>query len=119
MKKKLLFIFRQTPHGGAIAQEALDVLLMASTYRKEINLVFLDDGVFQLTKQQDTSKIALKNFTSAYAALTLYDINQIHIAADALAERNLTVSDLMLPVTVLTRLQIAQLMQNHDLILNF
>jgi len=113
MNKKILFVFRQPPIGSAKAQEALDILLMASTRQHSISVVFIGDGVWQLKTQQ------AKNFTAAYKALPLYDVTQIYVDQLALQERCLTQSDLTLTVTLLDNKAIAKLMQQHDVIFNF
>lgn len=114
----MLFILRQSPHDTVYAQETLDILLMASTYNHAITLLFLDDGVFQLKTQQDTKEINIKNFTTAYKALSLYDIDNIYVAETALAERQLTASDLIPTISILTHQEIIELMSKYDIIFN-
>lgn len=117
--KKILFVNRQAPHGTSTGQEALDILLMASALNQTINLVFLDDGVWQLKTQQNTHDIQQKNFTDAFKALPLYGIETIYVEQESLAARNLTAADMLLPVTICNAAEIAQLMTEHEVIFNF
>ena len=57
-------------------------------------MVFADDGVFQLTKDQDTDGIGMKNFSKTYTALGDYDIKKIYVEKESLEERGLSVDDL-------------------------
>ena len=57
-------------------------------------MVFADDGVFQLTKNQETDGIGMKNFSKTYSALGDYDIKKIYVEKESLEERGLSVTDL-------------------------
>jgi tRNA 2-thiouridine synthesizing protein C len=120
MTKKILFVFRQLPQGSAKAQEALDILLMASTQQHIISVVFIDDGVWQL-KTQQAEMIASKgkNFTAAYKALPLYDVTQIFVDKTSLQQRQLQPTELTTAATILDAPEIAALMQQQDIIYNF
>lgn len=116
--KKILFVIRQAPHGNTLAQEALDILLMASSFEHEISLLFLEDGVFGLCQQQDTTSLGIQNFTSAYKALALYDIQHIYLAEQDMNMRGLALEDLMISPLVVNEQTIQSIMQQHDIIFN-
>ena len=61
--KKFLYINRRAPHGTVYAHEALEVVLIGAAFEQDVSLAFIDDGVFQLKKDQDTSEINTKNFS--------------------------------------------------------
>lgn len=117
--KSFLIIQRRPPYGSGFAKEALDVALMASAFEQPISLVFIDDGVWQLTSQQDTQAIALKNFSATFKALELYDIKQIYVETESLQQRGLKLEDLIIPVSGLTSEQLGVIIQQHDVILSF
>jgi tRNA 2-thiouridine synthesizing protein C len=117
--KKVLFINRHAPHGDSCAQEALDVLLMASTFAQHLTVLFLDEGVWQLKAQQDTQLLGTKNFSATYKALSLYDIEKVYAEKESLETRRLTGSDLIIPVSLLNAREVADLMARQDSILSF
>lgn len=117
--KKILFLFKQAPHGTSHAPEELDMLLMASTFALDISVLFLADGVLQLKSQQNTQAIDNKNFSATFKALNLYDIEKIYVAQDAVQKYSLNVTDLVIPVTLLTNTQVAEIMQLQDTIVSF
>lgn len=119
MRKKILFINRQSPYGDCYAQEALDALLMASTFDQDTSVLFLDDGVLQLKAQQNPTPINNKHFSKAFQALPLYGIENIYVDTESLKVRGLQIKDLLLSVTLLNTTEIRQLMSNQDVILNF
>jgi len=72
--KKFLYVNRKAPHGTIYAQESLEVVLIAAAFEQDVALAFIDDGVYQLMQNQDTSSLGSKNFTPTYRALGDYDV---------------------------------------------
>ena len=92
--KKFCYMNRKAPYGTIYALESLEVVLIAAAFDQDISLVFADDGVFQLTKNQDTEGIGMKNFSKTYTALGDYDIKKVYVEKESLEERGLTADDL-------------------------
>jgi len=93
--KKFMFVNRKAPYGSVYALESLEVVLISAAFDQEVSLAFLDDGVYQITKGQDTTGISQKNFSNAFKALGDYDINKLYVEEESLTERGLTQDDLM------------------------
>ena len=85
---------RKAPYGTIYALESLEVVLITAAFDQDISVVFADDGVYQLSKDQDTDGIGMKNFSKTYSALGDYDIKKIYVEKESLDERGLTVEDL-------------------------
>ncbi len=118
-QKKILFINRQAPYGTALAQEALDILLMASTFNQEISVAFIDDGILQIKKGQTPDHILAKNFSLAFKALPLYEIQNVYVEEESLASSGLKTEDLLIPVAVKNSAELANIIQQQDIIFNF
>ena len=82
---------------------SLEVVLITAAFDQDVSLVFLDDGVYQLVKGQDTKGIEIKNFSPTYRALEGYDVEKLYVERESLEARGLTEDDLMVDVEVLTR----------------
>lgn len=93
--KKFMYVNRKAPYGTVYALEALEVVLIAAAFEQDISLAFIDDGVYQITKGQNTDGISIKNFSATYKALGDYDINKIYVEKESLDDRGLTADDLM------------------------
>lgn len=117
--KKFLYVNRKAPYGTIYALESLEVVLIAAAFDQDVSMAFLDDGVYQLKKGQDTKGAGMKNFSPTYRALEGYDVEKLYVEAESLAERGLTEDDLLVPVEVLNRAQMAELMDTQDVILSF
>ena len=92
--KKFCYINRKAPYGTIYALESLEVVLIAAAFDQDISLVFADDGVYQLTKNQDTDGIGMKNFSKTYTALGDYDIKKVYVEKESLEERGLSTDDI-------------------------
>ncbi len=117
--KKFMFVNRKAPYGTIYALESLEVVLIAATFDQDCSLVFMDDGVYQLVKGQDSKRIGIKNFSPTYRALDDYDINKLYVERESLQSRGLTEDDLMVPVAVLDGAGLAELMAAQDVVLSF
>jgi tRNA 2-thiouridine synthesizing protein C len=117
--KKFLYVNRKAPYGTIYALESLEVVLIAAAFDQDVSMVFLDDGVYQLKKGQETQGIGMKNFSPTYRALEGYDVEKLYVEAESLAERGLTEDDLLVPVEVVNRQEMAELMASQDVVLSF
>ncbi|MAT64719.1 MAG: sulfurtransferase complex subunit TusC [Gammaproteobacteria bacterium] len=92
--KKFMYVNRKAPYGTIYALESLEVVLIGAAFDQDVSLAFLDDGVYQLTKGQDTKDIGMKNFSPIYKVLGDYDINKLYVEKESLEARGLTLDDL-------------------------
>lgn len=93
--KKFMFLNRRAPYGTIYAWESLEVVLIAAAFEQEVSLMFVDDGVFELTKGQDTSGIGMKNFSPTYRTLGDYEVRHMYVDKASLEARGLTADDLI------------------------
>jgi tRNA 2-thiouridine synthesizing protein C len=131
--KKMMYVNRKAPYGTIYAWESLEVVLIGAAFEQDVSLAFLDDGVYQLTKGQDTSGIGMKNFSPTYTALGDYEINKIYVEKESLEERGLTLDDLQHlvwedededyaekdSIRLVTRAELAEVLADQDVLFNF
>lgn len=131
--KKFMYLNRRAPYGTIYAWESLEVVLIGAAFDQDVSLAFLDDGVYQLVKGQDTSEVDMKNFSPTYQALGDYDVTKLYVEKESLEERGLSVEDLM-PLTyededddwaekdsirLLSRAELADIMEEQDILFSF
>ncbi len=92
--KKFLYLNRKAPYGTIYAWESLEVVLIGAAFDQDVSLAFVDDGVYQLIKDQDTKGIGMKNFSPTYTALGDYEVKKVFVEKESLEERGLTLDDL-------------------------
>jgi tRNA 2-thiouridine synthesizing protein C len=117
--KKFMFVNRKAPYGTVYALEGLEVVLIAAAFDQDVAMVFLDDGVYELVKGQNTKAIEVKNFSPTYRALEGYDIEKLYVERESLEARGLTDANLVVPVDVLDSAQLSALMAEQDVVISF
>ena len=131
--KKFLYVNRRAPHGTNYAQEGLEVALVGAAFDQNVMMAYIDDGVFQLKRGQDTGDIGTKNFSATFGALGDYDIQKMYVERESLAVRGITEDDLMPLVYededddwaekpmihVVSSDELAGIIQDADVVLNF
>lgn len=91
MKYKLAILFTQPPFGSATSREGLDALLAASAFcqEEEILILFLNDGVFNLLKNQQPAEILQKDHIATFKLIELYDLTACFVCQESVAARKL------------------------------
>ena len=117
--KKVMFVNRKAPYGTIYALESLEVVLITATFDQDVSLVFLDDGVYELLKGQDTKAIGIKNHSKTYRALDGYDVEKLYVERESLEARGLSEEQLLVDVEVLSSAQMGELMAGQDVVLSF
>jgi tRNA 2-thiouridine synthesizing protein C len=133
VKKKFLYVNRKAPYGTIYALESLEVVLISAAFEQDVSLAFLDDGVYQLMKKQDTAGIGMKNFSPTYRALGDFEVTKLYVEKESLDERGLQPADLMEisyededddyaekpSVRIVSRAELTEIMAQQDVLLNF
>ena len=117
--RKFMYVNRRAPYGTIYALESLEVVLIAAAFEQDVSLVFMDDGVYQIKKGQNTEGIGVKNFSPTYRALEGYDVEKLYVEKESLESRGMSTDDLVVPVQVLDKNQLAALMEEQEVILSF
>jgi tRNA 2-thiouridine synthesizing protein C len=131
--KKFLYVNRKAPYGTVYALESLEVVLIGAAFEQDVQLLFMDDGVFQIAKGQDTAECEMKNFSPTYSALGDYEVTKMYVDKQSLEERGLTIDDLIPlvwededddyaekdSIILVNRDEIAALMEEQDVVLSF
>jgi len=131
--KKFFYVNRKAPYGTIFAQEALEVVLIGAAFDQDVSLGFLDDGVFQLLKGQNTKALGVKNFSPTFRALGDYEVTRLYVERESLTERGLTEDDLEAityededddwaekpSIRIVSRAEMADVMADQDVVLSF
>lgn len=120
--KKFLYVNRKAPYGTVYALESLEVVLIGAAFDQDVSLAFIDDGVYQLKKNQQTSVTSgagMKDFSKTYRALEGYDVEKLYVDKKSMAERGLSIDDLLVDVEVLDDAQMAEMMEQQDVVFSF
>ena len=131
--KKFMYINRKAPYGTVYALESLEVVLIGAAFDQDVSLAFIGDGVYQLTKGQNTDAIGQKNFSPTFGALGDFEVNKIFIEKESLEERGLSLDDLQHlvwedededyaekdSIRLVSRTELADVLDEQDIVLSF
>lgn len=131
--KKFMYVNRRAPYGTVYALETLEVVLIGAAFDQDVSVAFLDDGVFQIVKGQDTTQIGMKNFSPTFRALGDYEVSKLYVEKESLEERGLTPDDLLEityededddwaekpSIRIVDRSELTEIMAAQDVILSF
>ncbi|MEW8014219.1 MAG: sulfurtransferase complex subunit TusC [Candidatus Sedimenticola endophacoides] len=131
--KKFMYLNRRAPYGTIYAWESLEVVLVGAAFEQDVSLAFVDDGVYQIVKGQDTGEVDMKNFSPTYSALGDYEVTKLYVEKESLEERGLTLDDLMNltwedededwaekdSIRLVSREELAKVMEGQDVVFSF
>lgn len=107
------------PPNHSLARSALDTALALAAFDMPVTLLLLGDAVLQLLPGQDCSDLGVRNLGKLLGSLPLYDINCIHVDAEAVARYGLDSSALPDMARLADRAEQQALFVTHSHILGF
>jgi len=91
MPRKILLIVKSSPYGSVRAAEGFRIATAMIAMDMLPQLLFIDDGVYCLLKNQKPDVVGLNSL--AERLKTLADLVGLHAASDSMVKRNLRNSD--------------------------
>lgn len=116
--KRFMFVNRKAPYGTVYALESLETVLISAAFDQDVSVVFVDDGVYQLKKGQDTTGINMKNFSPTFRALEGYDVEKLYVEKESLEARGLSEDDLVVDVEILNSEELSKIMAAQDVVIS-
>jgi tRNA 2-thiouridine synthesizing protein C len=118
MTKRILFLLRQSPYATSHAVEALESILVAGVFEQDVSVLFKDDGVWQLVKEQDGRQLGARTVAKVAQSLPEYDVDKLLVCETSMTERGLSLDDLVLPAVSIPLSDQAALFAAHDAVVN-
>lgn len=99
-----------------IDSELFDQMLTMAAFDQAITVLFIDDGVYRLTREMD-APVSTTEPSGLLELLAFYDIESIWVEEESLVQRNMNLDDARLSVRTMLREDVAGLLGRHDVIL--
>ena len=127
--KNFMFVNRKAPYGTIYALEVLEAVLISAAFEQNANIVFMDDGVFQIKKGQNPKAVNMKNFSPTYRIIEeekndaeedddMDMVWRIIVEKESMEARGLTPDDFVVEVEVLDAAALGQLMDTQDVVIS-
>jgi tRNA 2-thiouridine synthesizing protein C len=110
---------RKAPYGSVYTAEGFRTIMGIAVFEMELSVVFMDDGVFALLKEQNPEQLDMKPLGDGFPMLRDFDVEKFYVHDESLAERGLTPDDLVMETEVVDGTQIAAILENAGTVLPF
>jgi tRNA 2-thiouridine synthesizing protein C len=115
----LAIINSKAPYSSSQGKDALDIALIFGSFEQKVSLFFQGDGVYQLIAGQDGSLVSIKDYLKTFSAFEFYDIEDIFVCQQSLANRQLEAQFHISGVNVLSSIEFGQAINSHKHVLRF
>ena len=119
MGNSVAIVMRKAPYGSVYTAEGFRTIMGIAVFEMDISVVFMDDGVFTLLKDQDPAQFDMKPLGDGFPMLKDFDVEKFFVHDESLAERGLTVDDLVMEADVVSGAQIAKILESAGTVLPF
>lgn len=115
----ILVILSKTPHGSASAKDGLDFAMSATGFGHDVDVVFIDDGVFQLMAPIDSAPAyQTKQPFKIAKSLSFFDIDNVYVCEQSLAKRMIDKETISSEYTVIEAHDIRGMIESHKFVVN-
>jgi len=115
----LAIINSKAPYSCTYGKDALDIALIFGSFEQKVSLFFQGDGVYQLIDKQEGSLLSIKDYLKTFSAFEFYDIEDIYVCQQSLANRQLNEDFHISDVIVLPSIEFGDALNRHKHILRF
>ncbi|TQV86499.1 sulfurtransferase complex subunit TusC [Aliikangiella coralliicola] len=88
-------IIKSPPFSAIDGKEGIDLALVCAAFDQQVNLIFVEQGIFHLIKSQDSNCIDDKLHDKQLNAIEFYDIDKIYVESESLEKFHLTEKHLL------------------------
>jgi tRNA 2-thiouridine synthesizing protein C len=119
MMKKVAILMRRAPYGSVYTAEGFRSAMGIGVFEMDAILLFVDDGVYALVKDQDPKKLDMKPLGDGFPMLSEFGVNGFYVHQSSLEARGLSVDDLVMDVELVDSARLAELLAEYNSILPF
>ena len=116
---KAAVMMRKAPYGSVYTAEGFRSVMGIGVFEMDVILVFADDGVYALLKNQDPAKLDMKPLGDGFPMLPDFGVNGFYVHQPSLEERGLCPDDLVMDVQLVDNAGLAQLLAEYGTVLPF
>ena len=119
MGNSVAIVMRKAPYGSVYTAEGFRTIMGIAVFEMDLSVVFMDDGVFALLKDQNPAQFDMKPLGDGFPMLRDFDVEKFYVHDVSLAERGLTLDDLVLEAELVDGAQIAAILETAGTVLPF
>jgi tRNA 2-thiouridine synthesizing protein C len=117
--EKVIVMLRKAPYGSVYSAEAFRTIMGIAVFEMDICVMFIDDGVYALVKDQNPAKLDMKPLGDGFPMLKDFDVNRFVVHQKSLEERGISANDLVLDAEIVNNEQFSQIIEEYGRVLPF
>ncbi len=102
-------VIRETALTSAHFKESIDLALVCAAFDQKVNLIFVDNGVYNLITKQNYHPLGDKNHLDILKGLEFYDIENVYVEQESIEIRKISKHKLIESCEVLSTNEIKML----------
>lgn len=119
MSDKVAILMRKAPYGSVYTAEGFRTIMGVAVFELDVSVVFADDGVYALVKDQSPDKLDMKPLGDGFAMLEDFGVSKFYVHDNSLLERGLSADDLVVPAQVVSSADVAEILEENGKVLPF
>ncbi len=119
MGNTIAVLMRKAPYGSVYTAEGFRSLMGIGVFEMDIRVLFVDDGVYTLVKNQNPAALDMKPLGDGFPTLKDFGVTRFYVHAPSLAERGLGPHDLVMDVELVDDAGAAGVLEDAGLVLPF
>jgi tRNA 2-thiouridine synthesizing protein C len=116
---KVAILMRKAPYGSVYSAEGLRSAMGIGVFEMDAILLFVDDGVYAIVKDQDPEKLDMKPLGDGFPMLEEFGVAGFYVHQPSLEARGLSTDDLTLDVELIDSPRLAELLAEYSPVLPF
>lgn len=116
---KVAVLMRKAPYGSVYTAEGFRSVMGIGIFEMDVALVFVDDGVYALIKDQDPQKLEMQPLGEGFPMLPEFGVESFYVHQPSLEARGLSVEDLVMDVQLVDNAGLAELLAERGTVMPF
>ena len=119
MANTIAVMMRKAPYGSVYTAEGFRSMMGVGVFEMDISVLFVDDGVYALVKNQNPAALDMKPLGDGFPSLKDFGVSRFYVHAPSLAERGLGPQDLVMDVELIDDAGVARTLEAAGLVMPF
>ena len=119
MGNTVAILMRKAPYGSVYTAEGFRSMMGVGVFEMDISVLFVDDGVYALVKDQDPSALDMKPLGDGFPMLADFGVTKFYVHDRSLSERGLVPDDLVMDVEIVDDAGAARVLESTGIVLPF
>jgi tRNA 2-thiouridine synthesizing protein C len=117
--RKAAVLMRRAPYGSVYTAEGFRAVMGIGIFEMDVVLVFADDGVYALVKDQNPEKLDMQPLGEGFPMLPVFGVNGFYVHQPSLEARGLSADDLVMDVQLVDNIGLAKLLAEYKTVMPF